>query len=103
MKVAITCRENDRNAIVDQRFGRCVWFAIYDTETAELEFVQNTARDADGGAGPAAVAVVAGKGVAKILSGEFGPKIKQMLMELNIQMVMVKEEKTVAELIGILK
>lgn len=103
MKVAITCREARKEALIDQRFGRCAWFALYDTETQELEFVQNTAKDAESGAGPAAVAVVAEHRVAKVISGEFGPKIKQMLMELNIQMVMVKEDKTVEELIRVLK
>ena len=102
MKVAVTCRADNMDALVDQRFGRCSWFAIYDTDTHEVEFVKNTAKDEDSGAGPAAVAIVADHQVRKIVSGEFGFKIKNMLMELNIQMVMVKEEKTLAQIIELI-
>ena len=69
MKVAVTCRADNMDALVDQRFGRCSWFAIYDTDTHEVEFVKNTAKDEDSGAGPAAVAIVADHQVRKIVSG----------------------------------
>lgn len=102
MKVAITSSGNTAAASLDQRFGRCAYFAIYDTDTQKLEFIENTAKDADSGAGPAAVAIVAAQGVQKIVSGEFGFKIKGMLDDLKIQMVMVKEEKSVEEIISLL-
>ena len=102
MKVAITSSGNTTASLIDQRFGRCAYFAVYDTDTKETLFLENTARNADSGAGPAAVAVVAQQGVEKIVSGEFGFKIKSMLDELKIQMVMVKDDKTVAEIIGLL-
>ena len=102
MKVAITSSGNTAAASLDQRFGRCAYFAIYDTDTQELAFVENSAKNADSGAGPAAVAIVAAQGVQKIVSGEFGFKIKGMLDDLNIQMVMVKDDKTVEEIIALL-
>ena len=102
MKVAITSSGNTAAASLDQRFGRCAYFAIYDTDIQELEFIENTAKEADSGAGPAAVAIVAAQGVQKIVSGEFGFKIKGMLDDLKIQMVMIKEEKSVEEIISLL-
>ncbi len=102
MKVAVTSIGETADALLDRRFGRCAWFAIYDTETGKLEFVENKAKDAAAGAGPAAVALVAELGVQKIVSGEFGFKIKGMLDELKIQMVMLKEDKTIADIISLL-
>ncbi len=102
MKVAITCRENNADALIDQRFGRCAYFAIYNTEDHSLEFVENTAHNAAEGAGPAAVAIIANREVGKVVSGEFGFKIKNMLNDLNIQMVIFKEEKSVKEITALL-
>ncbi len=103
MKVAITSRGNTTESLIDERFGRCAYFALYDTCTREVEFMENSAKDAPEGAGPAAVAIVAGRGAEKIISGEFGFKIKSMLEELKIQMVIVKEEKSVGELIALMQ
>lgn len=102
MKIAISCTGNSADATVDQRFGRCAYFAFYDTDTRELEFDANPAKDASEGAGPAAVAFVANKNVGKIISGEFGFKIKNMLTDLKIQMVIMKESKTVSEITELL-
>lgn len=103
MKVAITSSGNTVDALLDQRFGRCAYFAFYDTESKQLEFVENTNKDAAEGAGPASVATVANHKVTKIISGEFGFKIKGMLNDLNIQMVMIKEHKTVQDIINLLE
>ena len=102
MIVAITSSGNNENSLVDQRFGRCAFFALYNTESKELEFVKNENQNAEEGAGPASVAFVANKKVEKIISGEFGYKIKGMLNDLNIQMVMLKQQKTVKEIIHLL-
>ena len=102
MKVAITSSGNTAESLLDQRFGRCAYFAFYDTESRELTFEDNAAKNAEEGAGPAAVAFVANKGVVKIISGEFGFKIKGMLTDLNIQMVMVKESKTIQDIVNLL-
>ncbi|MEE4177906.1 MAG: NifB/NifX family molybdenum-iron cluster-binding protein [Bacteroides sp.] len=91
MKVAITSTGNSTDSSVDPRFGRCAYFAIYDTESKAIAFVPNPARDAEDGAGPKAVQQVASYEVKKIVSGEFGMKIKPLLDSLKIQMIVVKE------------
>lgn len=103
MKIAITSTGNDAGSKIDSRFGRCAYFAFYDTESKQLDFVVNTSKDAAEGAGPAAVAVVANHRAEKIVSGEFGFKIKGMLNDLNIQMIMVKEDKTVEDIVRLLE
>ena len=98
MKVAISSSGNTASSTIDQRFGRCAYFAFYDTETKELEFLANPSLNAE----EAAVAFVANKQVSKIISGEFGFKIKGLLNDLNIQMVMIKDNKTIQEIIDLL-
>ncbi|MFO7722701.1 MAG: NifB/NifX family molybdenum-iron cluster-binding protein [Bacteroidales bacterium] len=103
MKVAITSTGNTPDALLDQRFGRCSYFVIYDTESKSMEYIPNPARDAEEGAGPVAVQLVASRGVQKIVSGEFGMKIKPLLDSLKIQMIMIKEEgKSVESIINML-
>lgn len=103
MKVAITSTGQSLESTIDQRFGRCAFFVIYDTETGGVEILPNPNRDAEEGAGPASVQMVASKEVQKIVSGEFGVKIKSLLDSLKIQMVVYKEpEKTVKSVIDML-
>lgn len=104
MKVAITSTGNSLESTIDQRFGRCAFFVIYDTETGGVEILPNPNRDAREGAGPESVQLVASRDVQKIVSGEFGMKIKSLLDSLRIQMVLYKEpEKTVQSVIDMLK
>ncbi len=104
MKVAITSTGDTLESKLDQRFGRCAWFVIYDSDSGETEMIPNPNKDVEEGAGPASVQLVASKGVKKIVSGEFGAKIKSLLDNLQIQMVIYKEpEKTVQSVIEMLK
>jgi predicted Fe-Mo cluster-binding NifX family protein len=103
MKVAITSTGNTLDSKLDQRFGRCSYFVIYDTETKGIDFIPNPNKDANEGAGPASVQMVASRKVQKIISGEFGIKIKSLIESLNIQMIALKEpEKSIQEIINML-
>lgn len=103
MKIAITSEGNTLNAQIDSRFGRCSYFAIYDTETGTTEFVLNPGNEAHEGAGPAAVQFVASHKVGTIVSGEFGMKIKTLLDSLKIHMIIIKDsEKKIKDIIEIL-
>lgn len=103
MKVAITSNGNTLESKLDQRFGRCQYFTVYDTDTKGIEFIPNSNKDAEEGAGPASVQLVASQGVQKVISGEFGIKIKSLLDSLKIQMVILKQpEKSIQEIIDML-
>ena len=103
MKIAITSTGNSLESKLDQRFGRCGFFVIYDTETRGMEFIPNPNKDIEEGAGPASVQLVASRNVQKIVSGEFGIKIKSLLDSLKIQMIILKQpEKSISEIIEIL-
>ena len=103
MKIAITSEGMNVESLLDSRFGRCSAFAFYDTETQAITFMENPNKNVDEGAGPAAVSLVANQGVQRIISGEFGFKIKGLLNDLHIQMDSCKEHITIAELIEQLK
>lgn len=45
MKIAITSSGNSMDASIDNRFGRCSYFAFYDTETLDIEFIPNPNKD----------------------------------------------------------
>lgn len=98
MKIAITSEGNSLNSLIDPRFGRCAFFAIYDTDTQNTEFIPNPAKESAEGAGPAAAQFIASKGVKKIVAGEFGSKIKSLLDNLQIEMLN-DNGKTISEII----
>ncbi|HPF94861.1 MAG TPA: NifB/NifX family molybdenum-iron cluster-binding protein [Tenuifilaceae bacterium] len=103
MKIAITSTGNTLDSKIDERFGRCSYFVVYDTESKATEFIPNPNKEAENGAGPASVQLVASRNVEKIVSGEFGMKIKSLVDSLKIQMIVVKEQsKTVADIIEML-
>ncbi|MDP3435756.1 MAG: NifB/NifX family molybdenum-iron cluster-binding protein [Bacteroidales bacterium] len=103
MKVAITSTGNSPDSKLDSRFGRCSHFVIYDTETKSLEFVPNSNRDNIEGAGPASVQTVASKGVEKVVSGEFGAKVKSIFDSLQIQLIVLKDtDRTISQIISML-
>lgn len=98
MKIAITSEGNTLNAQIDSRFGRCNYFAFYDTDTKQTEFILNPGKEASGGAGPAAVQFVAKQGVKKIIAGEFGGKTVPLFQSLGIEMIS-DSGKTIAEVL----
>ncbi|PTN09217.1 NifB/NifX family molybdenum-iron cluster-binding protein [Mangrovibacterium marinum] len=100
MKIAITATANNSKAKLDNRFGRCAYFAIYDTELQQTEYHENPAKASAEGAGPASVQFIASKGVNRIISGEFGGKVKDILNGLKIQMVIHGQpDSTIAEIV----
>jgi predicted Fe-Mo cluster-binding NifX family protein len=103
MKIAITSTGDSLDSKLDERFGRCSYFVVYDTESKSTEFIPNPNKEAENGAGPASVQVVASRNVGKIVSGEFGMKIKSLVDSLQIQMIVVKEPKTIREIIQMLE
>jgi predicted Fe-Mo cluster-binding NifX family protein len=103
MKVAITSTGNSPESTLDSRFGRCSYFVVYDTESQATEFIPNPNKESVEGAGPASVNLVASRGVSKVVSGEFGAKVKSIFDSLQIQLVVLNEpEKRISEIIELL-
>ncbi len=104
MKVAITSTGNSTDSRLDSRFGRCSYFVIFDTVTRGMEILPNPYKEAEEGAGGATrLNYLHRKGAGKIVSGEFGIKIKPLLDSLKIQLIILKnEEKSVQDIINML-
>jgi predicted Fe-Mo cluster-binding NifX family protein len=103
MKIAITSTGNSPESTLDSRFGRCTYFVIFDTESHSTEFIPNPNIDALEGAGPASVQLVTSRGVKKIVSGEFGAKVKSLFDSLQIQLIILNNpEKKIKEIIELL-
>lgn len=93
MKVAISAQDAAMNALVDLHFGRCTYFAIYDTQTQKTEFVANDFRETVEGAGQSAAEFIAALGVEKAISCEFGVKAKTVLDANKIQLIILPQHK----------
>lgn len=99
MKIAITSQGLDLQSKLDSRFGRCAAFVLFDTVSGNVEFVLNPNKDSSEGAGPASAKFIASKGVQKIISGEFGQKVKSIFDTLKVEMVAMHDSKDTVETI----
>jgi predicted Fe-Mo cluster-binding NifX family protein len=103
MKVAITSTGNTLESTIDQRFGRCAYFVIYDHESKSMEFIPNPNKELEENAGTESAQLMASRNVKKIISGDFGMKIKSLFDSFKIQMIVLKKpEKKIKEIIEML-
>ncbi len=91
MKAAITSTGNTLDSLLDQHFGRCQYFVVYDTDSKSIEFLPNPFKTMEEGAGYSVVQLLVSKGVNKVISGEFGLKVKPILDSHKIQMIIIKD------------
>ena len=88
---------------MDSRFGRCSYFAVYDTISQFIEFIPNPYKENIDGAGTASVQLIASFKVEKVVSGEFGSKVKSLFDSFKIQLVVLKDpEKKIGQIIELL-
>lgn len=104
MKTIISSEGNSVKSTFDLRFGRAGWFCLLDEESGETSFFENKHKEASQGAGGKVVEEVVEMGVTKVISGDFGPKAKDLLEKFNIQMVIIPDgNKSVGDIITQLK
>jgi predicted Fe-Mo cluster-binding NifX family protein len=104
MKIIITSTGNNLNSKFDLRFGRSGWFCVYDTVTKDTQFIENTNKNANGGAGTKTAEMVAELEVTSVISGDFGPKAKSLLEKFKIQMIIMDgKHKSIQDIIDIIK
>jgi predicted Fe-Mo cluster-binding NifX family protein len=93
MRVAITSTGNSLESDLDRRFARCNYFVIFDNQSGSVEFIPNPNKNLEENAGPASVELLVSRKTDKIISGEFGTKIKAMLDSLKIQLIILPDTK----------
>jgi predicted Fe-Mo cluster-binding NifX family protein len=74
MKLCVSATGKEMTAKIDGTFGRAPYLLIVDTDTLEMEALDNTAANVSQGAGIAAAQLIANKGVDALLTGHVGPK-----------------------------
>ncbi len=88
MKVAITADVADENSPVSMVFGRCAYYAIYDTETNRLDFVPNPGAMIPRGAGVQAGQFLVEQGVQMLITGGMtGPNATMVLNQAGIRII----------------
>jgi predicted Fe-Mo cluster-binding NifX family protein len=104
MKTIITALEANTDSEIDLRFGRCAYLCLYDHDDGQITFIRNEFKDARGGAGTQVAEKVISMGAGRIVSGDFGPKAKELLDKFNIQLVKIQDEKkTIKEIVSSFK
>mgnify|MGYP002640225556 CR=1 FL=1 len=103
MKTVITSKENHIQSEIDLRFGRGCYFCLYDSETKQVDFIKNDFANLPNGAGTKAAAKIIELNAQKVISGDFGIKVKKILNKHPIQMVILdQEQKSIQEIIDLL-
>ncbi len=83
MKIAIPVDENKKDVCVS--FGRAPLFLIYDPDTKEMEYKENPAANAQGGAGPKAAQFVADANADVLITVRCGENAGEVLKAAEIK------------------
>lgn len=104
MKTAITAKGNKIKAEFDLRFGRSAYFCLIDQDSDQIEFIENPYSELSENAGVKVTEKLISLGVAKVISGDFGPKAQELLEQNHIQMVIFPDDRqSIADLLGLLR
>ncbi len=87
MKIVVTSSGPDLKSDLDSRFGRCLFFIIYDTENNQFEVIENSNISGMGGVGIQSAQMMADKDVKVIITGNCGPNAFRTLNAAGIQVI----------------
>ncbi|EOR93376.1 hypothetical protein ADIARSV_3455 [Arcticibacter svalbardensis MN12-7] len=100
MIIGIAIQENVLYSRIHRQFGRCPWFAIYDSSSDELTYVKNAEQDSVKDAGLNVASMLIAEGVTKVVAGRFGILTADYLREQRVQMIIpLKDEMTLEGLL----
>lgn len=86
MKIAISSDGNEIESEIDQKFGRCKYFIIADTEKKnEIEVIENEGTIQGHGAGIKAAEQIGELGIEAVITGNLGPNATTVLEKLGIK------------------
>ncbi|EGW40205.1 NifB/NifX family molybdenum-iron cluster-binding protein [Desulfosporosinus sp. OT] len=86
MKIAIPVNDKSMEASVCDSFGRTPYYLIYDTESNESVFLDNSAVASQGGAGIKAAQTVVDNKVNALLTPRCGENAAEVIKAANIQL-----------------
>lgn len=104
MHYAIACKEKDIKSVVSDHFARTNFFALYNSSSKAVEFIENPHKQMPKRAGPAVTKMLASLKVEVVISSEFGERIKNLFESHKIGMIIVPDEiKNVEEIISLIE
>jgi len=87
MFIAVTSEGPSLDARIDQRFGRCRYFLIINTDDLSFEAIENQNAALGGGAGIQSARMIVDRGVARVFTGACGPNAYQVLAAAGVDVV----------------
>ncbi len=87
MIICLPADENNENSMVSPSFGRCPYYAFYDTELNKFNIMPNPAANAMGGAGIQASQFIANKGAKVALTVNMGPNSGEVLTSAGVKII----------------
>jgi predicted Fe-Mo cluster-binding NifX family protein len=92
MNTAIAIGSRSENAIISNHFGQCEFFLIYDDESMTSDFIENPGKRLKGCIGEVVVKSLADLNVKRVIAGDFGTLVQQLLNANRIQMILYPED-----------
>lgn len=86
MKIAMPVDDKFMETSVCQSFGRAPYFLIYDTESKESVFLDNSAAASQGGAGIKAAQTIVDNNVRALLTPRCGENAAEVIKAANIKL-----------------
>ena len=85
MKLVIPSDDNRLDAQVAGSFGRAPWFALFDSESNTLKFIQNSGEMNQGGAGVKAAQTVVDSGAEALAVPRLGQNAAEVLLTADVK------------------
>lgn len=90
MKIAIPVDHASMDSSICISFGRTPYFLIYDTETREPKFLENSAAASQGGAGIKAAQIIVDSGIQILLTPRCGENAAEVIQAAAIKIYQTK-------------
>ena len=88
MKVAISADGKGLESTVHQRFGRCPFFLLVETDDMTVDVLENRHADLSTGAGIQAAGMLVSNGAKAVITGNCGPKAMQVFAETGVPAIL---------------
>jgi predicted Fe-Mo cluster-binding NifX family protein len=88
MKAAIAVNDRGEDALISSHFGQSSFFLIYDEDEGKIDFIENPGKSKQGCVGEAVVRNLVELGVKRVIAGDFGTLVQQLLNASQVQMIL---------------
>ncbi len=87
MRIAIPVIENKKDTKISTSFGRSPYYLIYDLQENITQYIVNTAKDAQGGAGIKASQIIIDNKADVVITPQCGNNAYEVLKEAGIEVL----------------